>query len=638
MFSNEASFQFGQPFEIKFGRFVLLKQNKDLELGSGSEYLISYTPAESRAGQLVGSFSASQSGESNNILLLTFDTENTRLGIEIVNQWMKEYQLSGLEEKKQTAVYALSFIDEQMDTIKMELGTVERNLLGYREKNRIISPIEQSSQYFTTMADLEKEIVQINVRIQVLDNLIKYISDTRTPYRQVGSTLGIEEPSLGIQIAEYNNLQVQRETMLRTTTRSNPLVANLETSIEKLRVDIKENLVNIRSALQLSVNSLQTRNSALNREITQVPAKEKQLLDITRRQKILEGLYSYLLQKKLETAISSASTISSVRVIEPASSTGNIVSPNRRSTYLMALFLGLLIPMLIIFGKELLNDKVSGREDVQRNTQAAIIGEVGHNEEKETLIVNTSSRRFIAEQFRIIRTNLQYILPDKEKAVILVTSTSSGEGKSFVSTNVGAVMALAGKRTAILEFDIRKPKVMSSLGMAKQAGITNYIIGSATVEQIQVQVPGVENLFVVPCGPVPPNPAELLLSGRLEALIGELKKTYDVLIIDTAPVGLVSDSVILGKFADATLYIIRHNYTLKKQLQLLNEVFLGNKLPRISLVINDIRAEWGYGRYYGYNGYGYNGYGYGYGSDYFDNKQSPKGVLNWARRLLGKKL
>jgi capsular exopolysaccharide synthesis family protein len=325
-------------------------------------------------------------------------------------------------------------------------------------------------------------------------------------------------------------------------------------------------------------------------------------------------------------------------VIEPASSTGNIVSPNRRSTYLMALFLGLLIPMLIIFGKELLNDKVSGREDVQRNTQAAIIGEVGHNEEKETLIVNTSSRRFIAEQFRIIRTNLQYILPDKEKAVILVTSTSSGEGKSFVSTNVGAVMALAGKRTAILEFDIRKPKVMSSLGMAKQAGITNYIIGSATVEQIQVQVPGVENLFVVPCGPVPPNPAELLLSGRLEALIGELKKTYDVLIIDTAPVGLVSDSVILGKFADATLYIIRHNYTLKKQLQLLNEVFLGNKLPRISLVINDIRAEWGYGRYYGYNGYGYNGYGYGYGSDYFDNKQSPKGVLNWARRLLGKKL
>lgn len=623
---------FDQPFETSAGRFSLSSTGANLNNFLNIQFSVIYTPKDQRAQQLVGSLSAAQSGESNNILQLSYLTENTNIGVDIVNQWMAEYQQAGLEEKKLIAKNTLDFINQQMDTVKYDLGGVEKNLLGFREKNKIIDPKQQSEKYFNTLSEIESEITKQSVQLQVVDNLIGYITDTRNPYRQVGSTLGIEEPSLAFQIGEFNRLQVERETILKTTTRTNPMVVNLETAIEKLRIDILQNLKNIRQAYQLSVNNLASRNREAGREISQIPAKEKQLLDITRRQKILEELYSFLLQKKLETSIGSASTISNVRVIEPALASGGPVMPNRSGTYTMAFFLGLLLPSLAIFLLEFLNDKVKSREDIQKATQAPIIGEVGHSDEKAPLVVSRTSRRFIAEQFRIIRTNLQYILPKQEKAVILVTSSTSGEGKSFISTNIGAVMALAGKKTAILEFDIRKPKIMSGLNLSKKSGITNYIIGKSTLEELPVPVPGIENLFVIPCGPIPPNPAELLLDERLEEMMLKLRAEFDILIIDTAPVGLVSDAVMLGKYADAALYVIRHDYTYKKQLQLLNEIYANKRLPKISLVINDIKAQGGYGRYYGYGGYGYTGYGYGYGNEYFEES---KVNLNIFQKIKG---
>ena len=637
LMENNDSLLFDQPFEINAGRFSLTRTIIPLALMGSNLYSVSYAPAEQRAGQLVGNLSAAPSGESNNILQLTYSTENTRIGVDIVNKWMEQYQLAGLEEKKQIAVKAINFIDEQMDTVKYELGGVEKNLLGYREKNRVFNPQAQSEQIFTTLSELERDITTQGVQVKVIDNLIAYISDIRSPYRQVASTLGIEEPSLAVQIGEFNRLQVQRETLLKTTTRANPLVVDLETSIEKLRVDILQNLKNVRQAYLVSVNTLASRNLEVGKEISQIPGKEKQLLDITRRQKILEELYSFLLQKKLETSIGSASTISNVKVIEPAMPTGGPVLPNRRNTFTLALMLGLLSPIAVIFLLEYLNDRVKSREDVQRISDAPIVGEVGHAEEKETLVVNRTSRRFIAEQFRIIRTNMQYILPKQEKAVILVTSSTSGEGKSFISTNVGAVLALTGKKTAILEFDIRKPKVMSSLGLPKKSGITNYVIGKAVFEDLPVQVPGQENLFVIPCGPVPPNPAELLLDEKLDELMQKLKEEFEYIIIDTAPIGLVSDAIMLGRYADATLYIVRHNYTFKRQLQLLKETYNNKRLPKMSLVINDIKTEGGYGRYYGYGGYGYSGYGYGYGSDYFDDKKPKGGFIQRAIQMFDKK-
>jgi capsular exopolysaccharide synthesis family protein len=236
----------------------------------------------------------------------------------------------------------------------------------------------------------------------------------------------------------------------------------------------------------------------------------------------------------------------------------------------------------------------------------------------------------VAEQFRIIRSNLQYVLNKKEKAVILTTSSFSGEGKSFVSTNIAAVLALAGKRTIVLEFDIRKPKILSGLGIPKGPGITNYLLGKATLEEVIQPVGEYENLFVLGCGPVPPNPSELLLDARVEEMFTWLRANFDMVIVDTAPVGMVSDAMTLGRFADCTLYLVRQGHTFKKQVSLIDDFYQSGKLPRISIVINDVKLKPGYG-YYGYGRYGY-GYGYGYGS-YYEEEQQPltrlERIINW---------
>ena len=621
---------FEQPFETAQGRFLLTRMpNISLASQVSREITVSYAPTDAKAEELVGAFTAEPSGESTNIMRVGFETENPKMGIEIVNQWMKEYQRAGLEENKLSAATTLEFINEQLDTVNKELSQVERGLLGFRERNRVINPELQSEAFINKMSDIEEEITRVGLQSQLTDNLIRYVGDARAPYRQVVSTLGIDEPTLALQIGEFNKLQVERETLLKTTTRSNPMVVNVETAIEKLRVDIVQNLKNIRQGYQIAMSGLSSKNRETNRQIAALPSQERDLLDITRRQKIMETLYSFLLEKRLETSIGAASTLSNVKVVEPAKSSYVPIRPNRKGTYLTALFLGLAIPSLLIFlVMEYLNDKVRGRQDVVRMTDAPIIGEVTHSEEKSPLVVTQKSRKFIAEQFRIIRTNLQYILPSQDKSVILITSSTSGEGKSFISTNIGAVIALSGKRTAILEFDIRKPKIMSGLGLPKGQGMTNYLIGGTSFEQLQIPVPNCENLYVIPCGPIPPNPSELLLDSRLDTLMAKLKESFDVLIIDTAPVGLVSDGVLLGRFADACLYVVRHEYTFKKQLQMLDEYYRQKRLPRMSLILNDINVQAGYGRYYGYGGYGYGGYGYGYGKSYFDDKKSKTGLLD----------
>ncbi|HZG26330.1 MAG TPA: CpsD/CapB family tyrosine-protein kinase, partial [Chitinophagaceae bacterium] len=270
----------------------------------------------------------------------------------------------------------------------------------------------------------------------------------------------------------------------------------------------------------------------------------------------------------------------------------------------------------------------------ERLTQAPIIGEVGHSLLPGALVVTKNNRKLISEQFRIIRTNLQYILNRIERPVILVTSSYSGEGKSFVTTNIGAVLALAGKKTVILEFDIRKPKIIAGLNLEGKAGITNFIVGNAKISDIILPVKDVENLYVIPCGLIPPNPAELLLDEKVKELFEYLRRSFDAVIVDSAPLGLVSDAFVLSAYVDATLYIMRQNYTIKKQLTLVNDLYKKEKLPRISILLNDVKGGAAYGGYYGNYGYGYS---YGQSGEYFEaEEKKQKGVMNSLRNLFRK--
>jgi len=618
---------FGQEIEDNGNRFRIdTTEGVDFSIFGSKEFELMYLSMSSAVEGLVGNLKVAQPSDQSTILTLTFDSESKNLGRDVLNTLMAVYDTLIVEDKTKISSNTLKFINDRLYELNDTLKGVQGVLRNFMVENQAFDIEGQSKAYLEKVGESGKERVSQAVKLSIVNWLLEYIGDKKNIYELVPTNLGIEEPALLQMVTEYNKMQLERDSYLKTTAESNQLVQNLNASLEKVRRDIYQALTNVKQAYLIAQGHLDKANQELQSHITGLPGKSMQLLNIERQQKILEDLYSLLLQKKIETSISSASTISNSRVIEPAIGSSIPVSPDKKKTYTFYFLVGLVIPIGFTALREVMKDKVSGRADLEKQTHAPILGEIGHSEGQKTLVVALNSRRFISEQFRIIRTNLQYIIGRKERPVIMVTSSFSGEGKSFISTNIGAVIALSGKKTVIMEFDIRKPKIVSGLDLKRKMGITNYIIGKSSFEELLVKVEGIDNLYVIPCGPIPPNPAELLLDPRLDELMQEVMKAFEVVIMDTAPVGLVSDAITLGKYADCTLYIIRQGHTFRRQLGMVEELYISKKLPRLSLLLNDVKMGGGYyGGYYG-SAYGYyGGYAYGHRSGYFeDEKQKAK--------------
>lgn len=613
-------FVFNQPFIfnrrnleiIKTAFFQSVQNVEDLP-----KYLIVYTPDIDIADEIKASLVVARA-EGTDMLNLSTTGPNRDLCIDILTGVMSVYDSLSIEDRNRVAQITLQFIDNRLDTIKNELTGVEKRLQDFMEKNNLYDLDAQASNYLEMYNDYFKQQSQMNVQESILDWLTNYLKKDGNKNKIVPTSLGITEPALDDYIINYNKLQLDREALVKTVPASNVLVQKMDASLEKMRKDMIEALNNVKASYDLTGKSLKTNTANAQTELQSMPMKARQMLEIKRRQQIMQDLYSFLLQKKIEVSISSASAISISRIVESATAPGSPVAPNRKAIYLLFIVGGLAIPMMGAFLVELLNDKVNTRTDIERITKAPIIGEIGHSDVEDLpLVTKNNSRKLIAEQFRIIRTNLQFVLNKIEKPIIIVTSTFSGEGKSFISTNLGGVIALAGKRTLIMEFDIRKPKVVSGLGIHVRKGITNYVVGNASLDELIIPVEDVPGLFVLPCGPVPPNPAEILLTPAIKEIFEYAKKNFDTIIVDTAPVGVVSDALVLSQFADGTLYIVRQGYTYKKQIDFIEDMYRQKKLPGQGVIINDIKHVSGYGGYYGY------GYGYASGkkSHYFDEQK-----------------
>lgn len=629
--NNKAAVMYGEVFENSNGIFRVRRIHEvPFSNFSSNLFAISFYPLEQATINLSKSISVGQGIEQATILNLSIETDNISFGKDVINEVMKEYGRMNVEDKKEISRVTMQFIDERLDTIKYELGGVESGLLEFRQKNEVIDLPEQSKLYYSDYAESNRELVTQQVRLTIIDYLLNYLKDPVNSFNLVPTNLGIEEPVLQPLFMQYNELQQQRANIVQTTGPANQRLVLLEGTLTKIREQIQEALNNVRQAYQIAYRKIEERLNQSRAAIRNVPSKAKGLLDIERQQKIKQDLYLFLLQKREEAAISAAATISSSRPLEDATASGTPVQPNRKNIYIVSILIGVLIPVAIIALLEFLNDKITERQEIGKKTQTPIVGEVGHAG-GETLIVKAASRTVVAEQFRILRTNVQYLINKVEKPVILVTSSMSGEGKSFVATNYGAVLALTGKKTVILEFDIRKPRLMKGLGIKTEKGITNYILGTATAEEIIIPVEEIPNLSVIACGPVPPNPSELLLDDQVNKLFEFLKSRFDAIVIDTAPVGLVSDGFTLSKYADACLYIVRQGYTLRKQLNMIEELYQKRRLPNMALLVNDIKVKGRYKGYYGYGSgvygsYGY-GYGYGYAGEYFQQSKEKKTSL-----------
>lgn len=622
---NNRLFRFGEKFENSFGIFSII-YNPIASLSQ--EYKVTWSPSEKIINDIASRLTVAPGGSAG-VIQVGFEASNPMLAADFIARLMQEYQVATREDKNETNQRMLEFIADRMKGVEKELDSITFQLLKYQRENNLINAESQSGSYFARLEKSDEEINELRIQDNFAVMIDDYLRDQKNAYNLVPSGFGIEDPTVGTLIGAYNVAQMERKLLIDSKIPvTNPKVVQKEDEIERYRLNIFESLRNVRKAINISIGRLQGISSKVMAQARSLPMKEQELLEIKTQQETKQTVFNLLLEKKEQTAITLAGTISNMKVIEEASVNPVPIKPNPRNVYLISFVVGLALPALFVFGLEMFNDKITNRHDIEKLTNVPIVGEVGHSYMNETLVVKPNHRGIVAEQFRIIRSNLQYILTHAPKPVLLVTSSFSGEGKSFISTNLGAVMSLANKKTIILELDIRKPKILAHLNIPKKPGITNFMLGKVKAEDLPIPVTSYDNLYVLPCGPIPPNPAELLLEPKLEELFIYLKANFDVIIIDTAPVGMVSDAMALSRFADASLYIVRQGHTFKKQISLINEFNEQGKLPKISIIMNDVKQQLGYG-YYGYGRYGY-GYGYSEKSGYFtDEKQPPTMLSRW---------
>lgn len=620
--NDELTTTFNRVFRNKNGVFRITG-----DANAGTEYKLNWQSSSTRAKEFSSAVQVVPKVAGTGILIVSMRSTNAQLASDIVNELMSEYGNYTIEQKNRTLDKTLGFVSERLDTLKKKLDSAQNVLLDFKQKNDLIDADAQAGNFFTKISESDKIVNEQRLKSNVAEMISEYLIDKKNIYNQVPvvpSSLGLEDPTLNELVSFYNAAQFERQQLLDANIPvGNPAVQQANSRIEKLRISILENIKNIKGSVNASISIAKNEASESQVELLRLPVKVKEQLEMQRQVELLQNLYSLFISKGEETAISKSSNISNSDIINKALPNDTPVKPNRTTIRIMAILIGLAIPALFIFLSEVLNDKVTTRSDIEKITEVPILGEIGHSYSNDVLVVNKNTRSMVAEQFRIIRSNLQYVLNKKEKAIILTTSSFSGEGKSFVSTNIAAVLALAGKKTIVLEFDIRKPKVLAGLDMPKGPGITNFLVGKSKLEEVIRPVDGHENLFVLGCGPVPPNPSELLLDQRVSDMFSWLRENFDMVVIDTAPVGMVSDALTLGKFADCTLYLVRQGHTFKKQIALIDDFYKAQKLPKVSIVINDVKLKLGYG-YYGYGRYGY-GYGYDYGS-YYEEEQSPQSI------------
>lgn len=619
---DKNAFSFGQVFKNDKGLFRLIKNPK---VDVSKEYSITWTPSYDAASRYAGAIQVNLKSAGTGILFISMRTSNSKMGADIINKLMQEYALYSVEQKDKTSVQKLKFIDERVAQYRHKIDSGQEVLNIFERQNNLIDSKAQSDNYFGNINESDKKINELSISLNVTDMVSNYLLDKKNQYQKVPTTLNLTDGTLIELVSEYNKTQITRQQLIDgNVAAAHPLMKEANDQVEKLRISILEILKNIRSSIAASISSSKGKNQQSQTQLQSLPEKVKEQLQMLRELETLQGLYKLLREEREKQAITKSANVSNSDIINMAYASTIPVTPNRRAIQMLAILLGLGLPALIIFLSEILNDKVSTRMDIEKITAAPILGEIGHSFSDKVLVVNKTTRSMVAEQFRIIRSNLQYVLNKKEKSAILFTSSFSGEGKSYVATNMGAVLALAGKKTVILEFDIRKPRILAGLEIPKGPGITNFLIGKSELKDIIQQVPEQENLYVLGCGPIPPNPSELLLDPKMDELFAWLKENFDIVIVDTAPVGMVSDAMTLSKYVDSTLYLVRQGHTFKKQIGLIDEFYLGNKLPKVSIIINDVKMKPGYG-YYGYGRYGY-GYGYGYGS-YYEEEVAPPNFL-----------
>jgi len=573
-----------------------------------------------------GSLSITPTSKATSVVTVSLRNSNTQRGKDYIDKLLEMYNINANNDKNEVAQRTAEFIDERIGIISKELGSTERDLENFKRSAGITDLTSEAQIALAGNAEYEKKRVENQTQINLVMDLQRYLQGTE--YEVLPSNVGLQDASVAGAIDRYNEMVSERNRLLRTSTESNPAIVNLNASIRAMRGNIQTTLDATLKGLEITRADLAREASRYSRRISDAPTQERQFVSIARQQEIKSGLYLMLLQKREENAIVLAAIANNAKIIDEAQADGAPISPKRSTIYLAALVFGIGIPVGIIYLIGLTKFKIEGRTDVEKLTSLPVIGDIPLADEKiGSIAVFENQNNLMSETFRNVRTNLQFML-ENGKNVILVTSTISGEGKSFISANLAISLSLLGKKVVIVGLDIRKPGLNKIFNIPrKEHGITQFLT-NPTLNLIDlVQASDInKNLYILPGGTVPPNPTELLARDGLEKAVDTLKRNFDYVILDTAPVGMVTDTLLIGRVADLSVYVCRADYTRKAEFTLINELAENNKLPNLCIGINGLDLQKKkYGYYYGYGKYGkYYGYGKRYGYGYGEHKVKEK--------------
>lgn len=616
-----AVYYFGDSIEYGGLRIMFtIKRDRQDTTFFKSRYLFVYTAPYLLTGSYVGKLGVTWAEEGSGVVNLSISGANPRKELDFLNGLIAEYQRYDLEKKNQAASRTIKFIGEQLTGISDSLHHVERQLERFKDQNFMTNLSQEAERIYKKLEPLEAQKVELQLRSNYYKYLTDYIQSSANLDQVILPTsVGINDPILTGLLSKMIDTQLQLKMNLRP---ENPLVNSSKKMIREIQIDIIESVKNQQSTDQIKMNFLNAQIRDQEKQLNYLPLAERKMVSIQRNYSLLENLYIFLLQKQAEASISKASATEDITIVNPPMVAGGPISPKPVQNFLIAVVIGLGLPILVFILMEVFNTKIQSKEDVERVTKIPFIAGVGHKRLNNNLEVLTTPKSAIAESFRALRSNLSYFLGKRDNGVFLITSSISGEGKTFTSVNLASVFALSGRKTLIVGADMRKPKLFQDFNLSNNVGLSTYLAGMSGFEEI-VNGTSYPALDLISGGPVPPNPAELLLTKRMEEFIQEAKKRYDYIIIDTPPLAIVTDAFALTPYADHILFLVRQNYTPKAFLRAIDDFYSSGKLSNISIVLNDIiRTGPGYG--YG-DGYGY---GYGYGNKAGKSKRNGYGYYS----------
>lgn len=585
-----------QPIETGVGT---LRIHANRELSRDTTYRVAHSRKELVVAGYRKAIKISQHKKESNVILLSTVSPVPERDKALLHQIIEQYNLNSVVDKNMIASNTASFIEERLNIISKELSDAEEAVSDYKAKNNIADLGAQAQLFLEASSAEQRAIVEMETQMTLLDYVDEFLHDETKNSSLIPSNLGITNGALASGISEYNSLLLHRMRILRTATEDNPVVEQLDMQLDVIRQNIIATIGSVRESMQIRMNSLQAQDTKYNRQIKNAPEQQRDYVRVVRQQQIKERLYVYLYQKREENALMLAATSMPAKILDMPQRDVRSKSPKLLKLLFICCVLGLMFPAGALYLYILFNDTIDDVKDFERRIKAPLLGQLVQNSRGKHIAIREGESTVSAELFRQIRTNLRFVLPaDKKSPVILVTSCINGDGKSYVSSNTALSLAILGKKVVLVGLDIRKPMIAAYFGLNQKGHLTDYLAEpEITLDDIIVPSGEHKNLDLIPCGTIPPNPAELLQTERVDELFAALRKRYDYIIVDTAPVALVSDTYLLDRVADMTLFVCRYKYTPGEMVDYINNIVDQKRMHNIACVLNGVknmRAGYGY--------------------------------------------